>query len=416
MYTRNVSSAIREALADTPVVVLHGARQTGKSTLAGWLASERTEASVLTLDDAAVLAAAAADPAGFLSGLGGLTVIDEVQRAPQLFLAMKADVDRRRSPGRFLLTGSANVMLLPRLAEYLAGRMQVITLWPLSQGEIIGRREGFVDALFAPESPIPPGAETDRAALADLILRGGFPEVVARLTPSRRDAWFDSYLGTILQRDVRDIAQIHGLADLPRLLGLLAVRSGSLLNVAELSRTAALPLTTTRRYLALLEATFLVQMLPAWSTNLSKRLVRAPKVFLADTGLAASLVGADAARLARDPPLLGPLLETFVVMEIRKQLGWSHQRVRLYHFRTTAGSEADLILETPDGRVAGVEVKSAAAVSPRDFRGLRALADALGERFVRGVVLYTGSSTVPFGDRLMAMPIEALWQGCPART
>jgi hypothetical protein len=410
MLQRYVSARLLEALADSPVVLLHGARQTGKSTLVQHITSTDHPAQYLTLDDAAVLGAATADPAGFLAGIEGPIALDEVQRAPELFLAIKADVDRKRTPGRYLLTGSANVLMLPKLLESLAGRMEILPLWPLSQGELAGHRESFIDSLFA-DKPIRAGAgPKDGPTLIERILRGGYPEAQRRATPSRRRAWFNSYVSTILQRDVRDLANVDGLSAMPRLLGLLASRVGSLLNQAEVSRSLGMPQTTLKRYLALLEATFLVQLLPAWSGNLGKRLVKSPKLYLNDTGLACSLVGQMDERALRQSQLLGPLAENFVVMELRKQATWSKTEPGLFHFRTLSGQEVDVVLESPSGDLVGVEVKTSATVGTGDLKGLRALAEETGKRFLRGVMLYQGHETVPFGKNLHAVPMDALWQ------
>jgi len=410
MFPRHISSALLEALADSPVVFLHGARQTGKSTLVQQITSGEHPARYLTFDDAAVLAGATLDPAGFLAGIDGPIALDEVQRVPGLFLAIKADVDRNRKPGRYLLTGSANVLMLPTLSESLAGRMEILPLWPLSQGEIASHREGFIDSLFAGK-PIEVGeGKKSGPTLVDRMLRGGYPEAHRRERPSRRRAWFNSYISTILQRDVRDLANVEGLSAMPRLLALLASRVGSLLNHAEVSRSLGMPQTTLKRYMALLEATFLIQLLPAWSGNLGKRLVKSPKLYVNDTGLGAALVGQMDEDALRRSQLLGPLAENFVVMELRKQASWSQTDPSLYHFRTVAGREVDVLLESPSGNLVGIEVKTSATVGPEDFRGLRALAEGAGERFRRGVLLYQGREVVPFGKDLHAAPLEALWQ------
>ncbi|MFQ5851848.1 MAG: ATP-binding protein [Candidatus Binatia bacterium] len=409
MIRRHISDAVLKALADNPVVLLHGARQTGKSTLAQWIATEEHPARYLTLDDAGVLAAAQGDPAGFLAGLETPVVLDEVQRAPELFLALKASVDRDRRPGRFLLTGSADVMLLPSLSESLAGRMEVLTLWPLSQGETEGVKEGFIDALFSDALASKMKIQQNISALLDRVFRGGFPVVHSRASEERRRAWFGSYVTTILQRDVRDLANINGLTQLPRLLSLMAARATSLLNLSELSRSIAIPQTTLKRYLALLETTFLARTLPAWSGNLGKRLVKAPKLVLSDTGLISYLLGLNRARLGSDTNLLGPLLENFTIMELEKQLVWSRAQPRLFHLRTQTGQEVDIVLEDSAGHLVGIEVKAGTTVNSRDFKGLRAFAEMSGRRFRRGVVLYTGTECIPFGPRLHAVPISALW-------
>ena len=403
---RRLSEALLRALDDTPVVLLHGARQTGKTTLARHLA-ESHPARYITLDDAVILAAARQDPAGFLAGIDGPVVLDEIQRAPDLLLAIKAEVDRHRRPGRFLLTGSANILLLPKLSESLAGRMEILTLRPFSQGEIAGRGETFIATLFAASLPL-----NDATAhnLACRVMRGGYPPAVERVDPDRRRAWFGSYITTILERDVRDLAHIEALTSLPRMLGLIAGRAAGLVNFAELSRSLAIPQTTLKRYFALLEATFLVQLLPAWSNNLGKRLIKAPKLFLNDTGLAAYLLGVSEDRLEHEGPLRGALLENFVAAELAKQASWSSQHPHLFHFRTAAGQEVDFVLENASGAIAGIEVKASATVTAHDFAGLRALAEIAGPRFHRGVVLHTGDAAVPFGSNLCALPVSALWE------
>ncbi|MBI1892955.1 MAG: ATP-binding protein, partial [Candidatus Rokubacteria bacterium] len=324
--------------------------------------------------------------------------------------AIKAAVDRDGRPGRFLLTGSANVLLLPRLSDTLAGRMEILTLWPLSQGEIEGVREGFADALFAESLPPLYPEPEPWPRLFERISRGGYPEVVSQEAEERRGAWFGSYITTILQRDVRDVSNIEALTIMPRLLTLLATRSASLVNFSDLSRSVGIPLTTLRRYLALLEIAFLVQTLPAWSVNLGKRLVKAPKVLLSDSGLMAYLLGLSGERLALNGTLSGPLLENFVAMELRKQIAWSKARPSMFHFRTAAGHEVDIVLEARGGRIVGIEVKASATLGAEDLKPLRLFAEATGKRFHRGVLLYTGSEPVTFGPNLHALPVSALWR------
>lgn len=410
MYQRRIATLVAEALKDTPVVLLQGARQVGKSTLAKGLLESHPGGRYLSFDDPAVRRSAEVDPVGFVSQSRGLTVLDEIQLAPQLFQAIKADVDRDRRPGRFLLTGSANVMVLPKLSESLAGRMELVTLEGLCQNEILGHGGNLVDCLLS-DAPLALRHRTlDREALISAILAGGFPEARGRTAGRRRSQWFESYLQTLLQRDVRDLSQIEGLIQLPRILELLSARSVGLLNLSELSRTLGLPLNTLKRYLGLLEALFLLATLPAWSSHLGKRLVKSPKLLLRDTGLMAHLMGADLDRVRQDPGLLGGLLETFVAGEVRKQLGWSRTRARLFHYRTLPGQEVDLLLERADGRVVGLEVKASASIQAKDFRGLQGLSEALGDRFHRGIVLYTGAEGLPFGPNQWAMPVSALWE------
>ena len=396
------------------ILTHRGARQTGKTTLVREQGIVPDSATYATLDDLDVLSAATSDPAGFIAGLGASgepVILDEVQRATGLFPVIKASVDRDRRPGRFLLTGSANVLLLPKLSESLAGRMEILTLWPLSQSEIEGGGESFVDKIYDPASPLKVFASTPtetRQEVIERILRGGYPEPIAR-TVGRRPNWFESYIATILQRDVRDLANIEGLTQMPRLLALLAARTASLLNTSDISRTANIPYSTLTRYLTLLETTYLVRTVPAWSGNLTTRLIKSPKIVLSDTGLAAHLLGLSEARLLQEPGLLGGLLENFVVMEILKDIGWSEARPALYHWHTANREEVDILLEKRDGSLVGIEVKASATVGAGDFKGLRALESLTSDRFVRGIVLYTGERVVPFGEKLFAVPVSALW-------
>lgn len=424
MYRRNIDQALQTALTDTPVVLLMGARQTGKTTLAQRLVGDEGDdkesraagsgegrpLSYLSFDEPGLLAEAKEDPQGFLAGLDEPVVLDEVQRVPELFLPLKATVDRRREPGRFLLTGSANIMVLPQLSQALVGRMELFTLWPLSQGELLGVKEGFLDGLFGHGPMAGPAEPMERDTILNRLIMGGYPEVVKREDPQRRQDWYESYLSTLLVREVQELSQIDKAIQLPRLLRLLAARTGSLLNASELSRSFSLPYTTLNRYLALLQATFVYQPLAAWSANLGKRLVKAPKAYLNDTGLAAYLMGVESERSARQSMLLGPLLENFVFCELLKQKGWSRVRPEFYHYRTRKGLEVDLVLEDRQGRVVGLEVKSAATFGSNDLKGLKDMATALGERFHRGVLLYMGTERLPLGPKIEAVPISALWQ------
>ncbi len=410
MYKRNLLNNILEALADTPVVFLRGARQTGKTTLVQEMANGLHPARYVTLDNAAVLSAASADPAGFIAGIEKPVVIDEAQRVRELFLAIKEDVDRDRQPGRYLLTGSADVLTIPKVAEALAGRMEVLTLWPLSIAEIKGTTENMVDAVFGEDFPrrFKPNPRFDLAAA---IGAGGFPEPLQRTTARRRRAWFESYVTTILDRDIRDLSQIQNLAAVPRLLALLAGRTATLHNQSEISRSSGIPNSTLSRYMAVLETTFLVQTLPAWSSNLGKRLVKTPKLFMVDTGLVCHLIGIDEAGFLRSGEIVGRIFENFVVLEFFKHGSWSEEPVRLYHLRSQTGQEVDLIMEGSGGRVVGVEVKLSATPSPRDFAGLKILRDHLGDKFIRGVLIYTGREIVPFGKDMHAVPVSSLAGG-----
>jgi len=337
-------------------------------------------------------------------------ILDEVQRAPELFRAIKASVDRRRKPGRFLLTGSAQALVLPKVSESLAGRMEVLTLWPFSQGEIEASEEGFVDACFASEFKARKVASEGWPTLAERIARGGFPEAVARAAGARRRAWFDAYVQTILERDVRDLSNVTGLRELPTLLRLAATRTMGLLNFADLARDAVMPQTTLMRYWSLLEVTFLLRLLPPWSASLGKRLVKTPKVVFGDSGLLCHLLGLDAARLQGDDLMTGAVLESFVAGELTRLITWSETRPALFHYRTHTQQEVDFVLEDARGRLVGIEVKKTASPSSSDFKGLRHLREMTGKRFLRGALLYTGAESVSFGEGLHALPVSALWQ------
>lgn len=404
MYPRNMSPLVLEALGDSPVVLLNGARQVGKSTLVRGI---RPDVRYLTLDDPAVLAAAHADPFGFVAGLDGPVCLDEVQRAPGLFLAIKAEVDKQRTPGRFLLTGSANVLLLPQMAESLAGRMEILELWPLAQCEISRQPFSLIDLLFAGD--FAEHYPFERGDFIKRLLAGGYPEAVERRSERRREAWLESYLATILQRDVRDLAQIEGLTELPRLMQLLAARSGGLLNNAELSRSSGITQTTLRRYLTLLETLFLIRQVPAWSSNLGKRLQKSPKLFLSDYGLMAHLQGRSEASVTEGHGLPGALMESFVHAELAKHQGWAETRTRLMHYRTTTGVEVDFVLENRRSELVGIEVKAAATITAKDFNGLRHLRDTTPEHFRRGVLFYTGEEVVRFDEQLVAVPVGVFW-------
>jgi predicted AAA+ superfamily ATPase len=411
MIRRHLTDQLLQALEDTPAVLVNGARQTGKSTLVQSAELMKPGRQYLTFDDPGVLAAAKQDPNGFIAGLTVPVTLDEVQHVPELFPAIKMAIDRKRQPGRFLLTGSANVLLLPKLSESLAGRMELLTLWPFSQGEINGVKEGFVDALFSKQPAWASGKTKNlqRDELFEKVLAGGYPLAIARNTGGRRKAWFQSYLTTILQRDVRDLANIADVTAVPRLLSVVATRAGGLLNFADLSRTLALPQTTLKRYFALLEATFLVQLLRPWSSNLGQRVIQTPKVYLDDTGLLAHLLGLTVERLKMDGTLAGGVLENFVLMELRKQSTWSETQPECYFWRTASGQEVDIVLEDSAGRLVGIEIKAGATLGGSDVKGLQAMASAAGKRWVRGVVLYTGNEVIPFAANLHGLPMSQLW-------
>ncbi len=414
---RSLQSLVSEALADTRVVGVVGPRQAGKSTLVRRIVGESPDGVYISLDDRDARVAAEVDPRGFLAGRSGLLAIDEVQRVPELLLALKAAVDADERPGRFLVTGSSQLSANRGVSETLAGRIERFELWPLSQSELaatagtLRTAETFLDRLLAGVLPLEHAGDLTKTDYLDRAVAGGYPEALRR-SGARRAAWFDAYVETVVEREAPGVSASPRTAELPRLLRLVAARHASLLNVADLARDAGLPERTVHRYLDVLEAVFLVRRCPAWAVNLTQREIRAPKVFVTDPGLAAHLRGADIASLGR-PEIArgadGPILEGMVYSELLRQSGWSAVRPSLFHYRDRAGAEIDLVIEDRSLRVVGIEVKAAADVSRRDIRHLVAVRDRLGERFVAGVVLHTGARAFPLGDRLAAVPISALW-------
>lgn len=407
LHPRFAETRLLEALEDTPVVLIHGPRQCGKTTLAQAVAKARNYA-YFSFDDDVVLSAATEDPVGFVADLPERAVLDEVQRVPSIFAALKSAVDRARAPGRFLLTGSSNVLLIPALADSLAGRMGILRLHPLSQAELTAKDPRFIDGLFDAGFKLHRTARLGRI-LAEKIVAGGYPSALARPGPRRRTAWYRDYIETIVQRDVRSLARIGSLDALPRLLALAASQTARLINVADLASPFRLSRPTIRDYVTLLERVFLLEELAPWHSNRISRLIKTPKLHLGDTGVACALVGLDAGSLREDRSLLGQMAETFVYQELRRQASWHADEIRFYHYRDKDGAEVDIVLERA-ARIAGVEVKAGATVTGADFRGIRRLRDAVGKRFAGGVVLYDGETSASFGERLFAVPIRALWE------
>lgn len=400
LYPRLAATRIATALRDAPVVLVNGPRQSGKTTLVRQLIAGPRD--YVTLDDVTELAAARADPTGFVRRFDRAT-IDEVQRAPGLLHAVKKSVDDDRRPGRFLLTGSANLLALPRAAESLAGRVEVVTLLPLSQAELRRRRPRFLADAFA--GRVPAGAAAAPAVqLRRAVLGGGYPALLARATDARRRAWAREYLRSVVERDARDASDIEKLDQLPRLLRALAHQAAQLANFTRLGAAVGLDDKTTRKYIAVLERLYLVQRVAPWSRNRLKRLVKTPKLQFLDSGLLAALLGGTGERQT-----FGPLLETFVFSEIAKQAGELESAPALHYYRDKDQLEVDFVLEDDQGRLVGIEVKAAASVASSDFRGLRRLADAARGKLALGVVLHDGESAVPFGDRLYAAPVSWLF-------
>ncbi|MFQ5631994.1 MAG: ATP-binding protein [bacterium] len=405
---RLVKPRLVEALDDSPAVLIHGPRQSGKTTLAQTVGRKRGY-RYFNLDDDVLRGAAEEDPIGFVGDLPGHAILDEVQRVPALFTALKSAIDNDRSPGRFLLTGSANVLLVPKLADSLAGRMEIIRLFPFSQCEVEKRQPAFLDALFSGDFKIRKYKRLQQQ-LSQRIVAGGYPAALARNAPRRRAAWYRDYVDAIVQRDVRDLARIASLDTVPRLLALIAGQTSRLLNISELSGPFQISRPTIRDYATLLQKVFLAEELPPWHTNRLSRLVKTPKIHIGDTGLAAALLGVNASDVAADRELLGQFLETFVYQELRRESSGHADDIRFHHFRDKDGYEVDIVLEKGTRQIAGVEVKAAASVTSSDFHGLHKLASAAGKRFIAGVVLYDGEASASFGDSLYAAPIRRLWE------
>jgi uncharacterized protein len=415
LYSRHIKVGLDAALDDTPVVVVVGPRQAGKSTLASLVAEER-DARYVTLDDDGPREAANEDPTGFVEGSALPLCVDEFQKAPALLPAIKARVDRarvggKRPAGMFILTGSANVWATHRISESLVGRAERVPLWPLSQGELHGRRETFIDDLFARRVPQLADAPIGRPAVAEALTVGGYPEAIARTEAPRRGRWFSEYVAMTLERDVRDLTRnAQQLGELPSLLHLAAARVSGLLSPTGMARDAGMSRPTVQRYLTLLEQLFLLIRARAWSRNIGQRLIKAPKVWIPDAGLACHLLDYDQLRFEEDETgLAGSLFENFVAMELVKQAAWSKTNVRIHHLRTAGGREVDIVLERGDGSICGIEVKLGATAHSRDFSALRHLQSKLGKRFKAGTVIHTGSETLRFGPGLWALPVSSLW-------
>jgi uncharacterized protein len=405
---RRAASAVADALADTRVILVSGARQVGKSTLVRQIATG-SAAEWRDLDLPQDRQSAREDPVGFVA-FDGLLVIDEIQRAPELLLAIKVAVDADPRPGRFLLTGSARLLGLRDLPDTLPGRMETIELWPFSQGEIDRTTDSFIDTAFALGPELHHESAVSRADYADRIVRGGLPEAVARTDPRRRGRFFDGYVQNLIDRQVRQLGEIERTAQLKALLGLLAARSGQLVAAGSLESNLQISRPTVARYMSLLEEIFLIRRIPGWSRNLGTRVTATPKLVFVDSGIAARLLSVDSHALRRPGAPFGPLLEGFVLSELARQVTWSTELAELYHYRDHNKVEVDVVLENRRRQVIGIEVKAAATVRAEDFAGLRRLAERLGDDFLVGVVLYTGTATLPFGPKFRAVPVSAIWQ------
>lgn len=405
LYPRLIKARVAEAMADTPVVLLAGPRQAGKTTLVRQLANR--DMRYLTLDDELTLLAAREDPVGMVRGLDR-GVIDEIQRAPQLLLAIKKSVDENRRPGRFLLTGSANLMAMPTVADSLAGRMETLTLLPLSQSELHGSSVNWLDQAFAGRLPevTAPLVGPD---LVDAVLRGGYPEAVSRATVRRRAAWARQYTDALIERDVRDVAGIDKLDHLPRFLRALAQMAGQMCNYTQLGGQVGLDGKTAARYIGVFEQMYLLRRLDVWARNRLSRVVKTPKVQFLDSGLLSTLMELTAETVQRDRTRFGLALENFVFAELLKHTTTAEGDYRLLYYRDHDQIEVDVVIENAAGHLVGVEVKAAATIRESDLRGLKRLSMVAGDAFNLGVILYDGTETLPLGDRLWAAPLSSLW-------
>jgi uncharacterized protein len=403
LFPRFSACQVKAALSDTPVVMVTGPRQCGKTTLVRGF----TGHPYITLDDDTVLAAAREDPGGFVRGLDR-AVLDEVQRAPGLLRAIKKTIDVDRRPGRFLLTGSANLLTLPQVSESLAGRMQVVNLLPLSRAEVREKKPTFLQkALVGGVAKI--GECLIGDDLAGAVFTGGYPEMIQRTDRQRRRAWARGYVNAIVQRDVRDIAELEKMDQMPHLLKILAHHSGQLTNFTQIGSHLGLDDKTTRKYVTILDQLFLVRRIEPWFRNRLKRLVKTPKLHFLDSGLLAAVLGSNEEQIRGDRSVFGTILETFVFAEVLKQVDWLAETCKLYHYRDKDQDEVDIVVEGEGGHLVGIEVKAAATVTARDFKGLRKLSAACGDDFKLGLVLYDSDQIVPFGDRMFAAPISSLW-------
>lgn len=407
LHPRFLRQKLQAALQDTPVVLIHGPRQCGKTTLARTWEAEAGYA-YLSFDNDIQRAAAQSDPVAFVADLPDRCILDEVQRVPALFTSIKLTVDRDRRPGRFIFTGSANILTLPKIADSLAGRMEILRLYPLAQAELHHRPAGILDALF--RNQVKPGKSRRLGReLAGLMVAGGYPAALSRASGKRSAAWYRDYIESLIVKDVQEYARISSLEALPRLMEMAAGQTSNLLNIANLASPFELTRPTIKEYLILLESLFLLDRVPAWHRNRLNRLIKTPKLHIGDTGVACALLGIDTDALWEDRKLLGQMLESFVFQELRKLASWREEPVRFSHFRNKDGVEVDLVLES--GRqLLGIEIKASATVTADDFKGLRKLKEAVGKPFTCGAVFYDGDATVRFGEDLIAVPVTRLWE------
>ena len=398
-YPRFITSNLKRTLKDTPVVFINGPRQVGKSTLV----QKDKKRKYYSLDDWNILEILKNDPISFLGNENELYTLVEVQREPNLFLTLKLLVDKNRFPGKFILTGSANLLLLPKISESLAGRMEILSLYPLAVNEIVQKKTDFFKSLLSDRPKFKPNHKFD---LSHFMTMGGYPEVVQR-EPMRRFNRFESYITSILLRDIRNIANIEQISRIPQLLKLLAARASTILNMDEIARSISLPTTTLKRYFSILETLFLVHKLPSYSSNYSKRVVKSPKLYFYDTGLLCYLLGVNQKSLENDPHLFGHIFENFVIQELMKMATWSENIINFYYYRDQSKAEVDLVLEINNYDLVAIEIKAKQKLSQQDFKGIEKVKTF--SKFKRGIILYLGKEVLSYGKDIYVLPVSCLF-------
>jgi predicted AAA+ superfamily ATPase len=405
-YDRLVEKKLAAALNDTPVILIHGSRQSGKTTLAKIAAPDHY---YISFDDVAQLSIAKDDPIGFIKRLPEYVILDEIQRVPELFTTIKASVDNNRKQGRIILTGSANILLLRRLSDSLAGRMEIITLWPLSHCELKGgdnSKECLLGQILLQN--IKNQFPSDVTPIEERITNGGYPEPLRRESFERKQAWYDSYIMSLVERDMKDISDIRHVEQVPLLLKFLSAMNAELLNTSSLSNALDMTRATTSKYLQLLQQIFIVDLLKPWYSNKGKRLIKTPKVHFIDTGLICSLQGISSDALIKDRNLFGHLLESYVYNELKRQASGLPSPVNFYHFRDTNQREVDIIIETRAGDLYAIEVKATSTVRPADFKNMKTFAEQHKQRFKMGILFYDGELALPSGEQFIAIPLNWL--------
>lgn len=406
-YPRYLKDNLLQAFKASPVTLLIGPRQSGKTTLMREI-GEELGMNYLTFDSLKQLAAAQEDPEGFIGSLSKPVIIAEVQRVPQTALPIKLSVDQERVPGSFGLTGSAYPLVAPKLNDSLAGRMFILHMLPLSMSEIQQKKSRFLELVFDPAAVFSEGTHWNRKNMIEIFAAGGYPDALA-LDSIMRDRWYDNLLTTILERDVQDIANIARPRDIAKLLNILAARSSNLLNISELSRISSIPYTTLNHYMVLLESLFLIIRQPAWHLNRTKRLIKMPKIYFGDTGLLINQLGIGSEPILENGRLLGPILENFVFLELKKLSTWALNPIELYHYRTQTGAEVDIVLENRAGQIVGIEIKASETISSEDWKGLDILGEEMGDKMIRGIILYPGKEVVTLRKNRIAIPLSTLW-------